>query len=98
MPVILVLGKLRQEIVADSRPEQPKKKTILSRNQLIWCSGEQSLQRKHGPGWNVGKACFNFLSVPLFPLLTPFPAVPMKGSLSDLSVQSISNPGFLPAC
>lgn len=93
MPVILVLGKLRQEIVADSRTEQPKKKTILSRNQLTWCLGEQSLQRKHGPDWNVGKACFNFLSVLLFPHLTPFPAVPMKGSLSDLSVQSVSNSG-----
>lgn len=88
MPVILVLGKLRQEIVADSKTEQPKKKTVLSRNQLTWCLGEQSLQRKHGPDWNVGKACFNFLSVLLFPHLTPFPAVPMKGSLSDLSVQS----------
>lgn len=28
-----------------------------------------------------------------FPPLNPFPAVPVKGSLSDPSVQSVSNPG-----
>lgn len=94
MPVILAPGKGKQEIAANLRTKQPKKKTVLSKNQLAWSSGEQGLQRKETWPWlEYRKGLFQLLFIPVLLFLAYFPPVPMKGSLSDLSVQSMSNRG-----